>query len=316
MNTEKTDRMYDVIIVGGGPAGLSAAIYTSRDRLDTLLIEKGLTGGMINEAEKVDNYPGFPDGISGIELAAKKYQQAQKYGVKDLNAEVTGIQVNGKHNFTVNTTEGEYNSKAVIIAGGSNKQKLDAPGEKEFRGRGVSYCGTCDAPFYTNKIVAVVGGGNTALYEALHLAKFAVKVYVIHRRDQLRATSVVQERAWEEPKIEFILSTVVESVEGGDFVEKLKLKNVATNSQSELKVDGIFISIGLIPNTEYLKGILALDEAGMIIVNDRMETSFPGIFAAGDIRHNSIRQAVAAAGDGAVAALSAKKWLDENTFVT
>ena len=311
MNPEKTNQEHDVIIIGGGPAGLSAAIYTSRDRLDTLLIEKGLIGGMINEAEKVDNFPGFPEGISGMELSSKKYRQAQKYGLKDLNAEVTSIEARGKHSFVVNTTEGEYTSKAVIIAGGSNKQKLDAPGEKEYLGRGVSYCGTCDAPFYTNKTIAVVGGGNSALYEALHLAKFAVKVYIIHRRDQLRATPVVQERAWEEPKIEFILSTVVEAVEGRNFVEKLRLKNIATGNQFELKVDGIFISIGLIPNTEYLKGLLALDEFGMIIVNDRMETSVPGIFAAGDIRHNSIRQSIAAAGDGAVAALSAKRWVDE-----
>jgi thioredoxin reductase (NADPH) len=311
MNPETTNQKYDVIIIGGGPAGLSAAIYTSRDRMATLLIEKGLTGGMINEAEKVDNYPGFPEGIQGMELAAKKYQQAQKYGLKDINAEATGIDVNGTHNFVVKTTEGEYTSKAVIIAGGSDKQKLDVPGEKEFLGRGVSYCGTCDAPFYINKIVAIVGGGNSALYEALHLAKFAARVYVIHRRDQLRATQVVQERAREEPKIEFILGTIVEAVEGGDFVEKLRLKNIATGNQSELKVDGIFVSVGLVPNTVYLKGLVTLDEFGMIIVNDRMETSVPGIFAAGDIRHNSIRQTVAAAGDGAVAAVNAKKWVDE-----
>ena len=311
MNTETTSQAYDVIIIGGGPAGLTAAIYTSRDRMSTLLIEKGLTGGMINEAEKVDNYPGFPEGIQGIELAAKKYQQAQKYGLKDINAEATGIDVRGTHNFVVKTTEGDYSSKAVIIAGGSDKQKLDVPGEKEFLGRGVSYCGTCDAPFYINKVVAIVGGGNSALYEALHLAKFATRVYVIHRRDQLRATAVVQERAKAEPKIEFILSTIIEAVEGGDFVEKLKLKNIAAGTQSELKVDGVFVSVGLIPNTVYLKGLVNLDENGMIIVNDRMETSVPGIYAAGDIRHNSIRQTVAAAGDGAVAAINAKKWVDE-----
>ena len=316
MNTEKTDRMYDVIIVGGGPAGLSAAIYTSRDRLDTLLIEKGLTGGMINEADKVDNYPGFPEGISGMDLTSRMYQQAQKYGLKDVNAEVTSIEIWDKHNFVIKTSDGEYTSKAIIIAGGSDKQKMDTPGEKEYTGRGVSYCATCDAPFYTNKVVAVVGGGNSALYEALHLAKFAVKVYIIHRRDHLRATQIVQERAKTEPKIEFILGTIVEAVEGRDVIEKLKLKNVATGETSELKLEGVFVSIGLKPNTGYLKGIVDLDEAGMIVANDRMETSVPGIFAAGDIRHNSIRQTIAAAGDGAVAALSAKKWIDENTFVT
>lgn len=311
MNPENKNQIYDIIIVGGGPAGLSAAIYTSRDRLDTLLIEKGLTGGMINEAAQVDNYPGFPDGVGGMELTARMYQQAQKYGLKDVNAEVTGIDIKDKHSFAVKTSDGEYISKAVIVAGGSDKQKMDAAGEKEYVGRGVSYCATCDAPFYTNKVVAVVGGGNSALYEALHLAKFAVKVYIIHRRDQLRATAVVQERARAEPKIEFVLSSVVEAVLGGDFVEKLKLKNVATGKISELKLDGIFVAIGLNPNTGYLKGLMELDEAGMIVVNDRMEASVPGIFAAGDIRHNSIRQTIAAAGDGAVAALSAKKWVDE-----
>jgi len=311
MNPENDKQTYDVIIVGGGPAGLSAAIYTSRDRLDTLLIEKGLTGGMINEAEKVDNYPGFPEGVSGMDLTSRMYQQAQKYGLKDVNAEVTGIEVSDKHSFTVKTSDGEYISKAVIIAGGSDKQKLDVPGEKEYTGRGVSYCATCDAPFYTNKVVAVVGGGNSALYEAMHLAKFAVKVYIIHRRDQLRATPVVQERVREEPKIEFILSTVVEAVEGGDFVEKLKIKDVATGKKSELKLDGVFVSIGLKPNTGYLKGLVELDEAGMIVVNDKMETSVPGMFAAGDIRHNSIRQSITAAGDGATAAVNAKKWVDE-----
>jgi thioredoxin reductase (NADPH) len=311
MNPEKTGQTYDIIIVGGGPAGLSAAIYTSRDRLNTLLIEKNLNGGMINEAERVDNFPGFPDGISGMDLTARMFEQAKKYGLKDINAEVNAIAVNGKHEFTIKTGDGEFSSKSIIIAGGSDKQKMDAPGESQYIGRGVSYCATCDAPFYTNKIVAVVGGGNSALYEAMHLAKFARKVYIIHRRGQLRATPVVQERASAEPKIEYILSTTVEAVEGGDFVEKLRLKNMTSGQESSLSIDGIFVSIGLKPNTEYLKGILALDEHGMIIVNDNMETSVPGIFAAGDIRHDSIRQTIAASGDGAVAAVNAKKWVDE-----
>jgi thioredoxin reductase (NADPH) len=311
MNPETTGPKHDLIIVGGGPAGLSAAIYASRDRLDTLLIEKNLTGGMINEAEKVDNFPGFHEGVSGMELTAKMYQQAQKYGLKDINAEVSLIEVKGKHDFLVKTGDEEYSSKAVIIAGGSDKQKMDAPGEKEFIGRGVSYCATCDAPFYTNKVVAVVGGGNSALYEAMHLAKFASKVFIIHRREQLRATPVVQERARAEAKIELMLGIIVEAVEGAEYVERLRLKNVATGQQSKLKVDGVFVSIGLKPNTDYLKGLLTLDDSGMIVVNDRMETSMPGIFAAGDIRHNSIRQTIAAAGDGAVAAVNAKRWIDE-----
>jgi thioredoxin reductase (NADPH) len=311
MNPEKTNLPYDVIIIGGGPAGLSAAIYTSRDRLNTLLIEKGLTGGMINEADKMDNFAGFPEGISGMDLASKMYQQAQKYDLKDVNAEVASLEVQKKHAFIVKTSDGEFISKAIILAGGSDKQKMGVSGEKEYTGRGVSYCATCDAPFYTNKIVAVVGGGNSALYEALHLAKFAATVFIIHRRDQLRATAVVQERAKAEPKITFIFNSIVEGVSGGDFVEKLTLKNVVTGKQSELRLDGVFASIGLKPNTAYLKELVTLDEAGMVVVNDRMETNVPGIFAAGDIRHNSIRQAIAAAGDGAIAAISAKKWIEE-----
>jgi thioredoxin reductase (NADPH) len=311
MNPEKINQQYDVIIIGGGPAGLSAAIYSSRDRMETLLIERGMTGGLINEADHVDNYPGFPEGISGFDLTARMHEQALKYGLNELSAEVIAIEPKGKHNFIVKTSDGEYLARAVIIAGGSDKQRMGIPGEKEFGGRGVSYCATCDAAFYRDKIVAVVGGGNSALYEALHLTKFASKVYIIHRRDQLRATAVVQERAKAEPKIEFILSSIVEAVEGGDFVEKLKLKNVATEETSELKLDGVFIAIGINPNTGYLKELLELDAAGTIIVNDRMETSVPGIMAAGDIRHNSIRQTVAAAGDGAVAALSAKRWVEE-----
>jgi thioredoxin reductase (NADPH) len=305
----QTNPQYDVIIIGAGPAGLSAAIYTARDKLSTLVIEKGIMGGMITETDRVDNYPGFPEGVNGLDLGAKMYEQAQKYGLKDTSAEVTAIEAYDK-NFNINTTDGDYSARAVIIAGGSNKQKLEAPGEKEFTGRGVAYCATCDAPFYTNKIVAVVGGGNAALYEALHLAKFANKVYLIHRRSELRATPIVQERAKQEPKIEYIWNSQVAAVKGQDFVEKVVLKNTVTGETSELKLDGVFVAIGLSPNTGYLKGLVAMDERGMIVVNDQMQTSVPGIFAAGDIRAGSIRQTISAAGDGAVAAVSAKKWLD------
>jgi thioredoxin reductase (NADPH) len=304
-------RVYDVIIIGGGPAGLAAAIYTSRDRLNTLLIEKALIGGMINEAERLDNYPGFPEGIGGMDLTSRMYQQAQKYELNDINAEVSMVEVKSRNEFAVKTSEGDYSARALIIAGGSDKQKLEVPGEKEFTGRGVAYCATCDAPFYNNKRVAVVGGGNTALYEALHLAKFASKVTLIHRRAELRATSVVQERAQKEPKIEFLWNTLIEAVEGNDFVEKLKLKHIVTGEKSEIQLDGVFVAIGLKPNTEYLKGLLEMNQQGMIVTNDRMQTSIPGIFAAGDIRHNSIRQVVAAAADGATAAVSLKSWIDE-----
>jgi thioredoxin reductase (NADPH) len=311
MNPENDKNTFDVVIIGGGPAGLAAAIYTSRDRLSTLLIERALTGGLINEADRVDNYPGFPDGISGFDLTAKMHEQAQKYGLQEVSTEVTQIETAGQHGFRLNTTDAVYIARIVIIAGGSDKQRMGVPGEKEFGGRGVSYCATCDAAFYKDKVVAVVGGGNSALYEALHLAKFATNVYIIHRRDQLRATAVVQERVRAEPKIKLILSSIVEAVEGGDFVEKLRLKNVATGESRELRLDGVFVAIGINPNTGYLKGLLEMDKPGMIMVNDMMETSVPGIFAAGDIRHNSIRQVIAAAGDGAIAAVNAKRLVDE-----
>ncbi|MCL2281665.1 MAG: thioredoxin-disulfide reductase [Dehalococcoidia bacterium] len=312
MNQENTTQKFDVIIIGGGPAGLSAAIYTARDRLSTLLIEKSIIGGMINEADKVDNYPGFHEGISGMDLTSKMYKQAQKYELQDVNTEVLSISANAPRDFSVKTADTEYLAKSVIIASGSDKQKLGIPGEKEFTGRGVSYCATCDAPFYREKTVAVVGGGNSAIYEALHLAKFASKVYIIHRRNQFRATTIIQERAKSEPKIKFILNTVVEAVQGTDFVENLMLKNITSNQISELSVDGVFVSIGIKPNTSYIKNLLALDDSGMIIVDSNMQTNVPGIFAAGDIRHNSIRQVIAAAGDGSIAAMSAKKWVEES----
>ena len=312
MNQENTTQSFDIIIIGGGPSGLSAAIYTSRDRLSTLLVEKSLIGGMITETDRIDNYPGFPESISGTDLTTKMYEQARKYGMQDINAEVLSIDINNSQDFSVNTTDAVYTTKAIIICGGSDKQRLGIPGEKEFTGRGVSFCATCDAPFYRDKTVAVVGGGNSAIYEAMHLAKFAKKVYIIHRRRQLRATTLVQEYAKSEPKIEFILNTVVNTIHGTNFVEKLSLKNAESGQTFELELDGLFVSIGLNPNTHYLKNLLALDANGMIIVDSAMQTSVPGIFAAGDIRQYSIRQAIAAAGDGAIAAINVKKWMEKS----
>ncbi len=303
------NKLYDVIIIGSGPAGLTAGIYTSRNKLSTLLFEKGLIGGNINEAEKVDNYPGFPKGIGGMELTSLMHEQTLLYGTEIINDDVTGIKIEDKVK-TVQTSQGDYSAKALIIAGGSERQKLNAPGEKEYTGRGVSYCATCDAPFFRDKTVAIVGGGNAALYEALHISKFASKVYIIHRRDQLRATPVVQDKVFAEPKIEFIWNTVVKEVLGETFVSKLKLFDVNTGKESFLELDGVFVAIGLVPNTSYLKGIVEMDEKGSIIVNGRMETSVPGIYAAGDIRINSIRQVIAAAGDGAVAAISAANFIE------
>jgi thioredoxin reductase (NADPH) len=302
---------YDVVIIGGGPAGLTAGIYTSRGRLKSLLIERGLVGGQIANAEWVENYPGFSEGINGFELGQLIHQQATKYGLETVNAETVGIEFQESRK-VVKTTEGDFTAEVVIIAGGSKRQELGVPGEAEFTGKGVSYCATCDAAFFKEQPVTVVGGGDAAITEALHLAKFASKVTIIHRRRELRASRILQETAFSEPKIEFLWDSTVEEIEGEAFVKRLRLNHVLTGEKSILEVAGIFISIGFKPDTDYLKGVLSLDAVGHIITDDKMETGIPGVLAAGDIRHNSVRQAITAAGDGATAALYAEKFLTEN----
>jgi len=304
------NREYDVIIIGGGPAGLSAGIYTARARLSSLLIEKEALGGLIANAEWVENYPGFPEGISGYDLSQLMEQQALKYGLETLLAEVTGIEPKSEPK-VVKTTQGDFMAKAVIIAGGCERTKLGAPGEAEFTGKGVSYCATCDASFFREQPVAIVGGGNAAISEALHLARFASRVTVIHRRRELRATVILQEKALAEPKIEFLWDKIVKAIEGKDMVKRLRLRDVTTNEESTLDVAGIFVSIGFKPNTGYLKEVLPLDAAGYVITNEKMETEVPGIFAAGDIRSSSIQQVIAAAGDGATAAIYAERFITQ-----
>lgn len=301
---------YDVVIIGGGPAGLTAGLYISRARLKSLLLEKGLAGGEMTAAGQIENYPGFPEGISGMELGELMHQQAAKYGLKTVMAEATGIELQAGQK-TVQTTEGSFTTRAVIVASGSERHKLGVPGEKEFTGKGVSYCAICDGALFIELPVAVVGGGNAAITEALHLSKFASRVVVIHRRSKLRATPILQERAFAEPKIEFLWDSVVEEVEGDDLVKSIKLRQVKTGQKSSLAVNGVFVSIGFKPNTDYLKGILSLDDTGAIITNDKMETEIPGIFAAGDIRHNSARQVITAAGDGTTAAIYAERFITE-----
>ena len=308
--TVKAKKEYDVIIIGGGPAGLSAGIYTSRARLNSLLIERGVVGGRITDAELVENYPGFAEGVSGAELGQLMQRQAAKYGLSSVTAEVAGLKLK-KEKRVVKTTRGDFTAKAVIIASGSERGKLGIPGEKELTGKGVSYCATCDAPFFKEKPIAVVGGGNAAISEALHLAKFASHVIVIHRRNQLRATRIMEEKARAQSRIELLWDTVVEKIEGKDAVKRLILRQVKTGKPSTLDVAGVFVAVGLKPSTDFLKGVVPLDKAGYIITNDRMETEIPGIFAAGDIRQHSPRQAITAAGDGATAAVFAEKFLSQ-----
>lgn len=307
MNQQKA---YDVIIIGGGPAGLSAGIYTARARLKTLLIEKMAIGGQIINAWMVENYPGYKDGIGGIELTTAMHEQATKFGMETLSDEVTGIEIKGDRK-VIKTPQGDFAAKAIIIAGGAERQKLGAPGEKEFTGKGVSYCATCDGAFFRDKAVAVLGGGNSAVTEALELTKFAAKVYLIHRRNELRATKILQEKLLADSRIQVLWDTVVEEIKGDQFVNAMKIKNVKTGQTSDLKVDGVFVSVGTQPATGYLKGMVNLDANGAIIINDRLETNVPGIYAAGDIRSGSIRQVVGAAGDGAMAAVHAGKYIGE-----
>ncbi len=301
-------KTYDVVIIGGGPAGLSAGIYTSRARLSSLLIEKGAVGGQIINAELVENYPGFTAGISGIDLTQAMHQQATKFGLETLAAEVTGIEINGQQKI-VKTSQGDFIAGAIIIAGGSERQKLGVPGEAQYTGKGVSYCATCDGAFFRDKTVAVVGGGNAAVTEALELTKFASRIMLIHRRHELRATKILQEKVMSEPRIEILWDTVVEEILGETFVNKIRVRNINTKKESVLVVSGVFVSVGSQPATGYLKGLLTLNEVGAIVANERLETSVPGIFAAGDIRSGSIRQVIGAAGDGAVAAVNAGKYI-------
>jgi len=316
MNTDSTQSSpvanppeHDIVIIGGGPAGLTAAIYAARDKLSVLIIEKGIMGGLITEAERIDNYPGFPEGISGYEITSKMLQQAQLYGAQDVSGEVAAIE-RTEDGFLVQTAEASFPARAVIVASGSSHLKLGVPGEKEYTGRGVSYCATCDAPFFTGKVTAVAGGGNTAMSEALHLTKFAQRVYLIHRREEYRATPVVQEAVATNPKIELMPDTVIEAVEGDNCVRKLKLRHVLSGDSSGLMVNGLFVAIGLKPNTDFIKDLLDLDTAGAVVTGGNMATNIPGIFAAGDVRKFSVRQTVSAAGDGAAAAIAAKKWLE------
>jgi thioredoxin reductase (NADPH) len=304
------DNRYEVIIIGGGPAGLTAGIYAARARLNTLLIEKMLVGGQIATADIVENFPGFPQGINGMELTERMHQQAEYFGLKIVMAEVTGLDFAGEYK-TVKTTDGDFTARAIIVAGGSLRSKLGVPGEAEYAGRGVSYCATCDGAFFRDKTVAVVGGGNVAVSEAIHLTSFASKVIIVHRRNQLRADRILQERVLSDAKIDVRWDSVVTEIKGKNFVDTLVLKNVRTGQEFDLPVDGVFISVGLKPETEYLKGVLLLDNAGYIVTTETMETEVPGVFAAGDIRKGSGRQAICAAGDGATAAIYAEKFLRE-----
>lgn len=301
----------DVVIIGGGPAGLTAGIYAGRGQLSTLILEKGLPGGQIAQTEEVENYPGFDEVISGPELSGRMVRQAEKFGAKILMEEVTALEKT-TDGFVVKGYDGEYHAKAVIIATGANPRRLGVPGEDEFYGRGVSTCATCDGFFYRGKHVVVVGGGDAAIEEGIFLTKFADKVTVIHRRDELRANKEAQKRAFANPKMTFVWNTVVEEVLGDDGqVTGVKTRDTVTGETGTLSADGVFIYIGHVPNTGYLNGVVNLRESGYVDVKDEIYTNVEGIFAAGDVSDEIYRQLGTSVGAGTRAAMAAERWLAE-----
>ncbi len=304
------NNFYDIIIIGGGPAGLTSGLYASRARLSTLLLERMALGGQVNNSEKIENYPGFDKGISGFQLAQNLEKQAKVFGLTAEMGTADELSLRDDHTKVIKTNGRELLCKALIIATGSEPNKLALEREEQLTGRGVSYCATCDGPLYKDKEVAVVGGGDAAVEEALFLCRFAKKVHIIHRRDQLRAIKILQERIVTTENAHLIWNTVVDKIEGDKSVESLLLRNVKDNKNSSLKVDGIFIYVGLKPNTGWLKNALPLHEQGFIETNDRMETTLPGVFAAGDVRHKLLRQIATAVGDGSTAAFAAEKYLE------
>jgi thioredoxin reductase (NADPH) len=304
--------MYDVIIIGGGPAGLTAGLYTSRGKLKSLLIEKSLTGGLVTTTEWIENYPGFEEGVMGAELGQKMEKQATKFGLEIVYGSVTAVSISEKIKKLTLENGQEYEAKSIILATGAHPRNLKVEGEDEFRGKGVSYCATCDGAFFKGEHIVVVGGGDSAIQEAIFLTKFAEKVYVIHRRDQLRAEKILQERALSNPKIQLVWDSVVERITGDDNVKSIEIRNVKTEEKSEMEVQGVFIYVGYNPNTEFLAGLANLDEENYIIADDNMSTSSPGIFAAGDVRAKLTKQIATAVGDGATAAIAVEKYIEEN----
>lgn len=300
---------FDVVILGGGPAGLSAAIYASRGAVSTALIDISMMGGQPSNYLELENYPGFPI-IGGFDLMEKFEEHADKFGVQKFPMqEIEKIDLTSSPKVIL-TKEGEFRAKSVIIACGAQPMKLGVPGEKEFVGRGVSYCAVCDGAFYKEKVVAVVGGGNAAVEEAMYLTKFADKVYVIHRRNELRADKIVQERAFKNEKIEFIWDSVVKEIKGEDLVNTVVLENVKTKEQSNLSVNGVFPYIGMVPNVENISGQLEQDAGGFILTDETMKTSIEGVYAVGDIRKTPLRQVITAASDGAVGAVYSVKYIE------
>ena len=300
---------YDLVIIGGGPAGLAAGLYAARARLKVILVEKGVVGGQIVISDWIENYPGFPEGLSGLDLVQKFTEQAKRFGLNIENNAAVSVDLSDPVKRIV-FNDRTVTTHTIIIATGASPKKLDAPGEEMFYGKGVSSCATCDAPFFKDRIVAAVGGGDTAVKESLFLTRFVEKVYLIHRRDRLRAEMILQEQALANEKIEIIWDSVLTGIQGFTNVENITVQNVKTKEEKTLSVDGCFIWVGEMPNTKFLADGVKLDEKGFIVANLNMETSVPGVFVAGDVRNTPLRQVATAVGDGAVAAFSAGHYIE------
>ncbi|MBU0686747.1 MAG: thioredoxin-disulfide reductase [Candidatus Margulisbacteria bacterium] len=299
----------DLLVVGGGPAGLTAGIYGARAGLKVLIVEKALLGGQVSSTFMIENYPGFPNGIAGQELTQQMEAQARRLGVETSWGNVSQIKP-GKNSFTTYVDDKQIKSKAVIIASGADSKKLGVAGEDHFRGRGVSYCAVCDGPFYKDKNIMVVGGGNAAIEEALYLTRFAAKVQVLHRRNKLRADKMLELRARANSKIFFVWNAIIKEITGEEKVTEVLVEDTQTKKNRKVKCDGIFVYIGSSPNTEFIKDTIKLNKAGYIKTDAKLQTSVPGIFAAGDVLDKRLRQIVTAAADGALAAQSAKDFIE------
>lgn len=300
----------DLAIIGGGPAGLAAGIYGSRAALKTALFEIGMPGGLAASTDVIENYPGYIEGIGGPELAQNMEAQAKRFGLEMVYSGVDELARQDGY-FILKTDDGEFKARAVIIATGAKPNFLKIKGETEYHGRGVSYCATCDGAFFRGKKLAVIGGGDSAVEEALFLTKFADKVSIVHRRGELRATKYLQQKAMKNDRIDFVWHSVPVEIKGRDTVGSVALKDVRSGEVSDLTVDGVFVYVGHSPSTGLVKGLVQLDEKGYIITDDEMRTSTPGLFAAGDVRKKILRQVVTAVADGAIAAVSAEKYLEK-----
>ncbi|MEN0650633.1 thioredoxin-disulfide reductase [Caldifermentibacillus hisashii] len=304
------DKIYDVIIIGAGPAGMTAAVYTSRANLSTLMIERGVPGGQMMNTEEVENYPGY-DSILGPDLSNKMFEHAKKFGAEYAYGDIKEI-IDGKEFKTVKAGSKEFKARAIIIATGAEYKKLGVPGENELGGRGVSYCAVCDGAFFKNKQLVVVGGGDSAVEEGVYLTRFAEKVTIVHRRDQLRAQKILQDRAFANEKVDFIWNHTVKAINEKDGkVGSVTLVSTVDGTEKEFPCDGVFIYIGMIPLTKPFENLGITNEAGYIETNELMETKVPGIFAAGDVREKQLRQIVTATGDGSIAAQSAQHYIEE-----